>query len=68
MEAYNNSFRPTSSDLTRIGRDFSEAIKQLLESPEKGEAILAILNSRLRPLGVRVELLGHETPDVSLAA
>jgi hypothetical protein len=43
-----------------LSRDITEAIEQLVEYPERTDAVLRILNSRLRPLGVRLELIDSD--------
>jgi hypothetical protein len=40
-----------------LSNDISQAIEQLVDHPERAAAILRVLNSRLRPLGVRMELV-----------
>lgn len=39
-----------------LSNDISQAIEQLVDHPEQTPAILRVLNNRLRPLGVRLEL------------
>ena len=48
---------------SRISRDVAQAIEQLVEHPENAQATLRVLNSRLRPLGVRMELVDGQVPE-----
>ena len=45
-----------------LSNDVSQAIEQLVEYPERAVSILRVLNSRLRPLGVRMELIDADRP------
>jgi hypothetical protein len=47
---------------SRLSRDISEAIEELAEHPENAAATLRILNSRLRPLGIRLEMIDPREP------
>jgi hypothetical protein len=46
------------SDAVLLSRDITTAIKQLCDRPDDARRILSTLNHRLRPLGIRVELVG----------
>jgi hypothetical protein len=43
-----------------LSRDIARAIEDLVEHPERTRAVLSVLNNRLRPLGVRLELIGGD--------
>jgi hypothetical protein len=45
------------SDSVLLSRDIATAIKELCSRPDRAQQILSVLNNRLRPLGVRMELV-----------
>jgi hypothetical protein len=49
--------RPSPEEFVRMGRDFTDAMRNMVRTPEEATEILKTLNNRLRPMGVRVELL-----------